>query len=311
MKQDNILIVGTGAIGGFYGALLAKAGADVSVVCRTDYQTVKKQGYIINSHNLGNWVFNPSQILSNASEYKGKADYLLLCTKITPNIDRVKIIQDAVTPNTTIVFIQNGVEVEQQLIDAFPDNEIISGLAFICCNRIKPGVIHHLAYGKLTLGSLNKKLSSSNKVQYLSELFIQSGIEAVTTNQITTSRWLKCLWNASFNPLSVLSDGLSTQEILSSQEKLIRVIMQEVCDIAHACGHTLPADSIDTNINNTYVMPPYKTSMLLDYQNHQTMEIEAILGNTIRAAQRQQVPCPTIDTLYGLMKLKELQTNQA
>lgn len=306
MNPDQILIIGAGAIGGFYGALLAKAGADVSVVCRSDYDRIKKQGYLIKSSDLGNWIFTPSQIIKNASEYQGRADYIILCTKIIPKIDRIKLLKDAVSPHTCIVFIQNGVEVEQELIDAFPENEIISGLAFICSNRIKPGVINHLAYGKLTLGSLSAHFNNTNKAQHLSDLIKQTGIDAIIADDIVSSRWLKCLWNVSFNPLSVLSDGLSTQEILATQEKLVRTIMQEVCDISQACGHSLADDSIDINIANTYNMPPYKTSMLLDYQNHHTMETEAILGNTCRAAYREQVACPVIDTLYALMKLKEL-----
>ena len=306
MKQDKILIIGTGAIGGFYGALLAKAGADVSVVCRSDYDTVKKQGYSIQSDALGEWTFSPSQIVKTAADYKGPADYIILCTKITPEVNRTLLIQDAVSENTCITFIQNGVEVEQELLAAFPDNEVISGLAFICCNRIQPGVIHHLAYGKLTLGSLNSISGKTDKAQHLSGLINQAGIESIISDNIISGRWLKCLWNVSFNPLSVLSGGLSTQEILNAQEKFVRTIMQEVCNIADACGYPLPRNSININIQNTYAMPPYKTSMLLDYEKHQPMEIEAILGNTVRAAQREQVACPTIDALYALMKLKEL-----
>ncbi len=306
MKQDRILIIGTGAIGGFYGALLAKSGADVSVVCRSDYDTVKKQGYSIQSDELGEWTFMPSQIVKSAADFKGLADYIILCTKITPEVNRTLLIRDAVSENTCIIFIQNGVEVEQELLAVFPNNEVISGLAFICCNRVQPGVIHHLAYGKLTLGNLNSRPGKTGKAQHLCDLINQAGIESIISDNIISSRWLKCLWNVSFNPLSVLSEGLSTQEILNSQEKLVRNIMQEVCNIAEACGHPLPTDSININIQNTYAMPPYKTSMLLDYEKHQPMEIEAILGNTVRAAQREQVACPTIDALYALMQLKEL-----
>ena len=308
MKQDRVLIIGTGAIGGFYGALLAKAGADVSVVCRSDYDTVKKQGYSIQSDELGEWTFSPSQIVKSAADYNGPADYIILCTKVTPDVNRALLIQDAVNENTCVTFIQNGVEVEQELLDAFPNNEVISGLAFICCNRIQPGVIHHIAYGKLTLGSLNPRSDKADKAHHLSDLINQAGIESIISDNIVSSRWLKCLWNVSFNPVSVLSDGLSPQDILRSQEKLIQTIMQEVCNIADACGHALPKDSININIKNTYAMPPYKTSMLLDYEKHQPMEIEAILGNTVRAAQREYVACPTIDALYALMKLKELSS---
>ncbi len=306
MSQDKILIIGAGAIGSFYGAILSKAGADVSVVCRSDYKIVKQNGYSIKSNDLGNWTFTPTQVLKTATDYKGQVDYIVLCTKITPESNRAELVRAAVSAKTCIVFIQNGVEIEQELVNAFPNNEIISGLAFICCNRVKPGEIHHLAYGKLTLGSLNTNNQTSSRTQHLSDLINRAGIESIVTDQIISSRWLKCLWNAAFSPLSVLSGGLSTEEILSTQETLIRTIMQEVMHIAQACGQPLPNESIDTNIKNTYAMPPYKTSMLLDYENHKTMEIEVILGNTVRAAKKHQVACPTIETLYALMKLKEL-----
>jgi len=310
MMQDKILIIGAGAIGSFYGAILSKAGADVSVVCRSDYQIVKQQGYSIKSDELGSWSFIPSQVIKNAAEYQGAADYIILCTKITSDSHRIKLIEDAISPNTCIVFIQNGVEIEQELIDAFPNNEIISGLAFICCNRLEPAVTHHLAYGKLTLGSVNKIDTPLNRAQHLADLISSTGIETLVTDEIIAGRWLKCLWNAAFNPLSVLSDGLSTEKILSSQEALIRTIMQEVVDIAQACGYCLDHSSIDTNIKHTYAMPPYKTSMLLDYESNKPMETEVILGNTIRAAKREHIKCPTLDSLYALMKLKELKAQQ-
>jgi len=307
MKQDKILIVGTGALGSFYGALLSKAGAEVSVVCRSDYSTVKQHGFEIKSDVLGNWRFKPSQVLKSTTEYKGQADYLLLCSKVIPEIDRIELIKPAVSAKTRITLIQNGVEIEQPLIKAFPDNEIISGLAFVCCNRVAPALTHHLAYGKLTLGNVDESEHRPNGAQHLADLINKAGIEAIVSEQIIKDRWLKCLWNAPFNPLSVLSGGLSTADILSTQEPLIRTIMQEVMQIAKACGHPLAMDSIETNIQNTYAMPPYKTSMLLDYERHHSMEIEAILGNTLTAAKRENIPCPTLDTLYSLMKLIELK----
>ena len=127
--SNKVLIIGAGAIGGFYGSLLAKAGADVAVVCRSDYDHVKKHGFKIDSYVLGTWTFTPSQVLENAADYEGTADYVLLCTKVVPSVDRVALIRPAVSANTAIVFIQNGVEIEQEMLSAFPDNEIISGLA--------------------------------------------------------------------------------------------------------------------------------------------------------------------------------------
>jgi 2-dehydropantoate 2-reductase len=301
----KVLIVGAGAIGGFYGALLAKAGAEVSVVCRSDYEHVKQQGFIIDSRTLGTWTFTPSQVLSNAADYKGISDYVLLCTKVIPSVDRVELIRPAVSAATAIVFIQNGVEIEQEMLAAFPDNEIISGLAFICSNRVKAGEILHLAYGRLALGTLPGAVS--NKTMQLCELFKQSSIDCAATENIVAERWKKCVWNAPFNPLSVLSGGLPTLDILQLQEAFVRSIMQEICNIAEACGHRLPSHIVNANIENTYAMPPYKTSMLLDYENGHPMETEAILGNAVRAGKRAGVASPHLESVYALMKLRELK----
>lgn len=301
----KVLVIGAGAIGAFYGSLLAQAGVEVSVVCRSDYDQVKRHDFIINSQALGRWSFTPAQVLKNVAEFKDSPDYILLCTKVIPGLDRVALIRPAVGPNTSIVFIQNGVDIEQEMLAAFPHNEVVSGLAFICCNRTGPGEILHLAYGRLALGNLPGGVS--HKTAQLCELFKQSGIDCGVVEDIVSGRWQKCVWNAPFNPLSVLSGGLLTLDILQSQEFFVRCIMHEVCDIAAAYGHPLPADIVDTNIANTYAMPPYKTSMLLDYESGHPMETEAILGNTLRTAQRLGVAAPHLQSVYALMKLRELK----
>ncbi|MDD5462927.1 MAG: 2-dehydropantoate 2-reductase [Methylococcales bacterium] len=137
---NKVLIVGAGAIGGFYGGLLAKTGAEVSVVCRSDYEHVKQNGFRINSHTLGGWTFIPSQVLRDAADFKGTADYVLLCTKIIPSVDRASIMRPAVSADTAVVFIQNGVEIEQEMLESFPDNEVISGPAFQ--SGIKSGLVN-------------------------------------------------------------------------------------------------------------------------------------------------------------------------
>jgi 2-dehydropantoate 2-reductase len=303
--MSSILIVGAGAIGGFYGALLARAGASVSVVCRSDYQTVKAQGFAIDSHKLGQWRFMPQQVLQECSDYNDSADYLVLCTKVTTQLNRANLIRPAVKSGTKIVFIQNGVDIEGELQQAFPDNELISGLAFVCCNRVAPASIRHMAYGKLTLGNVPNGVSPHTL--HLQSLFLKAGIECETSEDIVTSRWQKCIWNAPFNPLSVLSGGLPTLDILKTQEPLVRHIMQEVYQIAAGCGHSLSEDVIDSNIQKTQVMPPYKTSMLLDLERGQPLETEAIIGNVVRCAHRHGIACPALETLYGLLQLRELK----
>lgn len=299
----KVLIVGAGAIGGFYGALLDKAGAEVSLVCRSDFDQVTRSGIDIQS-TLGEWNFKPRAVYRRADEMTEKPDYVIVCTKVLPQIDRVALIQRAIAPGTSIVLIQNGVEIEQEIARAFPDNPLISGLAFVCTSRTAPGKVWHQAYGNLMLGRWPRGIDS--RVGDLCEAFGRSGIKAKAVEDIVAARWRKCVWNAPFNPLSVLSGGLYTSDILATQETLVRQLMAEVCAIAAATGHPLPKDTIDRNIEDTYKMPPYKTSMLLDFEAGRPMETEAILGNAVRAGQREQVAVPHLETVYGLMKLREL-----
>ncbi|MGR9087078.1 MAG: ketopantoate reductase family protein [Gammaproteobacteria bacterium] len=301
----RVVVVGTGAIGSFYGALLAKAGANVTTVCRSDHDCIDRHGFTIRSHNLGTWLFKPSRVLKQVADVSEAADVLLLCTKIIPGLDSASLIRPAVSPNTVIVFIQNGVDTERQMLEAFPDNEVISGLAFICCNRTEPGTIVHSAYGRLTLGSLPASISA-NTLE-LCRLFNLGGIECTCSEDIITERWKKCVWNAPFNPLSVLSGGLSTADILRSQEDFVCKIMRDVCRIARAAGHPLPNNIVEANIENTRRMPPYKTSMLLDYENGRPMETEAILGNALRAGMRTGTATPYLESVYAMMKLRELE----
>jgi len=171
--------------------------------------------------------------------------------------------------------------------------------------RTAPGQIWHQAYGRLALGNYPNGLSE--KTRALAAAFERAGIGCNITENIVTARWQKCLWNAAFSPLSVLSGGLSTSDILSTQETMIRAIMAEVSAIASALGHPQPDGIIDQQIDGTRKMPPYKTSMLLDFEAGRPMETEAILGNTVRAGHRASVAITRLETLLALMLLRELR----
>ena len=302
----KVLVIGTGAVGSFYGALLARSGAEVAVQARSDYEHVKAHGIAIRSETkLGSFQFRPAAVVRDAAELRAEPDFVLLCTKIVEGIDRVGLLRPAVGAQTAIVLLSNGVEIENEIAAAFPAHELISGLAFICVTRTAPGRIWHQAYGRLALGNYPQGLS--DKARSLCEAFERSRIGCVAADDIVTARWQKCVWNAPFNPLSVLSGGLSTNEILGTQESFVRAIMEEVGRIAEALGHALPPDSVDRNVESTYKMPPYKTSMLLDFESGRPMETEAILGNAVRAGRRAGITIPHLESVYAIMKLRELR----
>ncbi len=301
----RILVVGGGAIGGFYGGLLARQGHDVAVVCRGNYAQVQQGGFDVQSP-LGHLSFRPSEVLSSPADYRGFPDYLLLCVKVIDGLDRAALIQPAVGPETTLVLIENGIHIESDIAARFPNNPLISGLAFVAVSRAAPAGIVHRAYGDLVLG-LYGDAPGVGALERLAEAFRQSGIACDITDDVETARWGKCVWNASFNPVSVLAGGVDTATILSAEggERLIRSAMREVTFIAAAEGHPLPDEVVDLNIERTRAMPPYKTSMALDFEHGRPMEVDAVLGRAVSAAHRLGVPVPVLETLLQLMKIQQ------
>lgn len=305
----RVLVVGAGAIGCFYGGKLSQAGARVSAVLRSDYDAVKARGVAVQSP-LGDFHFHFEDAVRSAEEYGPPPDYILVGLKVLPEVETARIIRAAVGEGTAIVLIQNGVEIEGPVAQAFPRNEVISGLAFICVSRTGPGRIFHQDYGSLTLGRYPS--GHSDATARLAELFRVSGVTCNVSEDVVAARWQKLVWNAPFNPISVLGGGVNTEEMLSDPEsaRLIELIMEEVAEIAAAAGSELPGDIVERNIKDTLEMAPYKTSMLLDFEGKRPLEVEAILGNAIRAAKRHGVDAPHMESIYALLKLADVKNRQ-
>ena len=300
--NPEILVIGTGAVGGFYGGKLAQAGAKVSTLCRSDFDIVKSQGIIVESC-WSDFKFVPQKVIREPQEYDSKPDYVLVALKALPQLNIYELIRSVVGPGTSIVLLQNGIDIECPVAKAFPKNEIISGLAFICVSRTAPGTIRHFDYGRLTIGCFPHGISE--KVRRMCELLTLSGVPCEISDNIVTERWKKLVWNAPYNAISVLGHGKNTREIMECPESvhLVKGIMREVCEVAESAGHHLPRQIVDQHLEQTVVMKPYKTSMLLDHEAEKPMEIEAIYGNTIRIAKRNRVEIPNIICIYGLLKL--------
>jgi 2-dehydropantoate 2-reductase len=301
-SQPKILVVGTGAIGGFYSAKLAQAGVQVSVVCRSDYEVVKAHGIQVTSV-WGDFHFAPARVLRSVEEYQDVADFILVALKVLPEVDSVAMIGAAVQPHVAIFLLQNGIDIERPVVQAFPNNEVISGLAFICASRTGPGQVDHQDFGRVAIGRYPS--GHSAKAQLLGDLFTAAGVPCQVTNEVVTARWQKLVWNAPFNPISVLGGGVDTESMLTCapSAQLVRQVMTEVCLLAKAAGHELAADIIDRNMADTLRMKPYKTSMLIDFEAGRPMEVEAILGNAVRIARRLRISVPCLESLYGLLTL--------
>ncbi len=299
----EILVVGAGAVGGYFSSHLANQdNVRVSLVCRSDYDAVKSRGYEIISPK-GNYTYQPDGIYRSATEYDRKADFILVCSKVLPEADVAEMIRPAVNSKTAIVLIQNGINIEAPVAEAFPDNELISGIAYIGVTRIAPGKISHTDGGTLKFGNYPKGLSE--KTQLLCDMFNSNNIPASAHEDIQRIRWEKLTWNAPFNPVSVLTMA-DTRQLVNTPEtcQLAKDIMAEVCAVAAAAGWEQKSDIIERQIEFTRQFRPYKPSMLADFEAGRPMETEAIMGNLVREAEKLSVPVPCSKSVYAMLKLR-------
>lgn len=302
MQDKRVLIIGAGAIGSFYGAILHKAGCKVSVVMRSDADVVKQEGFQFTSP-LGDISWRPEAVYSQQEALAAPIfDLVLLCVKVVPSIDRVALLAPWVSAQTTIMLIQNGIDIEAPILAAFPKNPLISALAFIAVSRVAPGQIEHQAYGRLVMGAYGE----APIMPELAATFMAGGIVVKIAENIEYERWMKCVWNTPFNPTSVLAQGADTWQMLDAPggEELILAMMREVVAVAAAQGHILPNGVAEQNIQATRGMPAYRNSMALDYLAGRELELEAILGNVITIAAQQHVAVPHLSTVWGMLQMR-------
>lgn len=284
----SIAIIGTGALGAYYGARLAHAGYDVHFVLHSDYEFVKKHGLRVESP-LGDFS------IANPNVYAGienlpPCDVLCLTAKSTANNALIPFLPSKLKENGAIVVLQNGLGIEELIQDSLAPQSnavVLGGLCFLCSNKVGPGHIKHLDYGDIRLGALANSTQSNEWIQKISQALNTAGIGTTITPELQKARWQKLVWNIPFNGLSVLLNA-NTREIIQNPQgrALIEALMQEVVEAAFACGAQIPSHFIDKMISDTERMTPYLPSMRLDYDRKQNMEIEAIYSIPIEIAKK-------------------------
>lgn len=297
MDQKTYAVIGTGAIGGYYGARLHHGGYDVHFLLNRDYQFVSEHGLKVDSH-YGDYSIPADAIMAyNASKEMPKVDVVIVALKTTQNHQLEELVRPLLKPDTLVLLLQNGIGAEQALAKQLDLQYTAGGLCFICSNKVGPGHIHHIDYGRLTLGvygglGMPALISVANDFQ-------QSGVEVDVEDSILDARWKKLLWNVPYNGLSAVLDT-DTAQIMACSETvaLAKAIMQEVCIAAKGTGSSLDPSLIDTMLNNTAKMKPYLTSMLLDRRNGREMELQYMYKNVLDMAAEQRIDMPKTEALY-------------
>jgi 2-dehydropantoate 2-reductase len=233
-----------------------------------------------------------------------KADLVLVTLKTTANDQFARLITPLLHDGTAILTIQNGLGNEEALADLFGARRVMGGMAFVCINRVGPGDVEHTAEGLITLGEFRGP--ATPRVRAVAAMLESSQIPVRAIDDLRYGRWEKLVWNVPFNGLSAGLD-LTTDLLLATPEgdALVRSLMREVIDAARAVGANLPDELIEAKIAQTRGMGAYRTSMHLDMLAGRAMEVEAIFGCPVRAAQAAGHGVPRLEALYRMLKLRD------
>lgn len=292
-------VIGTGAVGGYYGGRLANAGHDVHFLLHSDYDYIKQNGLQVDSCNGSFHLDRPNIYRSTAD--MPKADVVIVALKTTRNQLLKELLPPLLHSETLVLLIQNGIGPEPELQQWFPNLYIAAGLAFICSAKTEPGRVNHQCYGNINIGNYSCK--NTEIIDCLMSDFMQSGINAALV-EYHEARWKKAVWNMPFNGMTVVMNA-QTDKLLAQPDtlNLIRRQMLEVIGAAQALGvKNIDATFADKMIENTIKMVPYSPSMKLDYEYHRPMEIDFLYTNAIKAAHSVGYTMPCLEMLEAQLR---------
>ena len=296
----KIAIIGAGAIGGFYGLMLARAGNDVHFVVRSDYEAINRNGMHLVSNTLNDFVLANAQVYREIDDLP-ECDLLFVATKTTANTSIAPVLAKAAKAGSTVVILQNGLGVEDVFRSHLPEDVLLfGGLCVVSVHREAPGVVHHYGLGALNVGfHSGPNIKRNHAEQQLKALFDQADIELYVMSDLATARWQKLVMNIPFNGITVLLDS-GTKAIRTQPETrhLVRQLMSDVAEGARLCGHPLPDGYVEEAWQASDGPEDYQSSMHVDFKAGRALELDAIYAAPLAAVKACGGEMPRIAMLY-------------
>ncbi|MBP3668908.1 MAG: putative 2-dehydropantoate 2-reductase [Bacteroides sp.] len=299
-------IIGTGAVGSYYGGKLAHSGCDVHFLLHSDYEYVKQHGLQVDSCD-GSFHLDHPQVYNNTADMP-KADVVIVALKTTRNHLLATLLLPLLHKDTLVLLIQNGIGPEPELQKQFPDLYLAAGLAFICSSKTEPGRVNHQCYGSINIGNYSCK--DTRIMDQLIADFNQAGVKALEV-EYREARWKKAVWNMPFNGMTVVMNAQTNQLLANpATRELIHRQMMEVIGAAQALGvQNIDASFADKMIDMTLTMTPYSPSMKLDYDFHRPMEIAYLYSHAIAEAHAVGYSMPCLEMLEAQLKFLDVSNS--
>jgi 2-dehydropantoate 2-reductase len=297
MKQ--ILVVGAGSVGGFFGAHLAKNNPNVSFLLRPKtLEAVKRNGLTIRSTG-GSFTVQPP-VASDARELP-KPDLIVLGVKAYDLDEVMDQIEPILTNKTVILTLQNGIDTEDRLIARINRDCVVGGVAYIYSKIVEPGVIDHFKKGTVAIGELMGH--ESERLLAIRDLFASTGIPCHISKDLRRSKWEKMCWNCVFNPITVLIDDRVAKALDHPEMTgVIRQIVGECAAISAALKVPLPLDMPERVVKASQEIRDIHTSMYDDWKAGRRTEIDYLNGFIVEQGRTLGIPTPVNEALTAMIK---------
>jgi 2-dehydropantoate 2-reductase len=311
----RFLVAGAGAIGGYMGACLARAGADVTLFARGEHlRAMRERGLRILRSAEGDFEVHPKLLgdLSGA----GPFDVIIAGVKAHALTRLAPDLKPLIGAATTVVSTQNGIPWWYCHLESIDPGGVIAGsidparvvgsIVYLGTEIAEPGVIRHIEGNRITLGE--PEGARSERCRAIAEALIAAGLRCPVTTRIRHEIWVKLLGNVAFNPLSALTRATLGQMARDpGVHRLVADIMAEVVAVAAKLNIEMPV-TIEQRIAGAEKLGDHKTSMLQDIESGRPLELEPVVGAVLELGEKLGVPMPQTRAIYACAKLLETAT---
>src|SRR5580693_7207681 len=304
-EWPRIAVVGAGAVGCYFGGMLARAGAPVTLIGRAQHiESIRRDGLFIDSVHFKEHVsVSASTELAAARD----AELVLFAVKTVDTEETAKLLAPYLAPDTNVVLLQNGVDNAERM-DFAAGIQAISAVVYIAAEMSGAGQVTHSGRGDLVIGNpVSHQGATESEIVEIAETFKRAGVPCRISQNITLELWTKLIMNCAYNALSALSRARYGRLVddAGSIEVMKQVVAEGVA-IGNAAGVRLSADELIAAILELgRVVPEALSSTAQDIARGKPTEIDSLNGFLVRRGAEMGVPTPVNQTLYSLVKLLE------
>lgn len=303
----KIAVLGAGAVGCYFGGMLARAGAPVTLIGRPAHvEALRRNGLLMQTLTFTEHV--PVAAATEPAAVAG-ADVVLFCVKSGDTEDAARAMAPHLAPGATVVSLQNGVDNAARMRPLLPV-EVIAAVVYVGTQMDGPGHVRHLGRGDLIVGARPGASDAQARATAVAEMFERAGVPCRVSPNIDAELWTKLLINAAYNAASALT-RLQYGPMVASpwSREILPAVVEEGLAVARADGVELETEGLMTRIWKVgEAMPAQISSTAQDIGLGKPTEIDSLNGYVAQRGAALGVPTPVNRTLHALVKLLELAT---